>query len=57
MAAVGSYPGITEAEKAAFRAAAKGEKRKHVVVIRGDKSETAEPPQPPAPPEAPLKGG
>jgi hypothetical protein len=56
LAAVDSHPGITAAEKAAFKAAAEGQKRKHVMVIRGDKSEMAEPPAPPAPPEAPLKG-
>jgi len=57
LAAVGKYPGITEAEKAAFREAAKGQKRKQVVVIRGDKSEAPAPAKPPAPPEATLKGG
>ncbi len=56
LATVGKYPGITEAEKAAFREAAKGKKRKHVMVIRGDKSETPEPPEAPEPPEPPLKG-
>jgi len=56
LAAVDSHPGITAAEKAAFKAAAEGQKRKHVTIIRGDKSETSEPPAPPAPPEVPLKG-
>jgi beta-lactamase regulating signal transducer with metallopeptidase domain len=34
LAYVGNYPGITEAEKAKFRAAAKGERGKQVFVIR-----------------------
>ncbi|MEX1249908.1 MAG: hypothetical protein WEA77_01755 [Hyphomonas sp.] len=57
LAAVGKYPGITEAGKAAFREADKGHKRKQVMVIRGDKSEAPEAPQPPLPPQAPLKRG
>lgn len=34
LAYVGNYPGITEAEKAKFRAAAKGERGKQVFVVR-----------------------
>ena len=54
-AAVDSHPGITSAEKAAFKAAAEGQKRKHVMVIRGDSSEAPVAPAPPAPPAA-LEG-
>ena len=36
LAYVGNYPGITEEEKAAFRAAAGGSKRKNVFVFRND---------------------
>ncbi len=56
LAAVSKYPGITEAEKAAFREAAKGQKRKQVIVIRGEKYDAPEAPQPAVPPKAPLKG-
>ncbi len=56
LAAVDSHPGITAAEKAAFNAAAKGERRKQVMVIRSDVSQTPAPPEPPAAPEPPLKG-
>jgi hypothetical protein len=56
LAAIGSHPGITAAEKAAFNAAAAGERRKQVMVIRTDASEAPEPPAPPAAPEPPLKG-
>jgi beta-lactamase regulating signal transducer with metallopeptidase domain len=56
LAAIDSYPGITAAEKAAFNAAAAGERRKQVMVIRTDVSEAPEPPEPPAAPEPPLKG-
>ena len=59
LATVGNWPGITEAEKAAFRAAAKGEKRKQVMIFRTHDSETPEAPEtpePPAAPETPLKG-
>lgn len=63
LAAVENFPGITAAEKAAFKAAAEGQKRKHVIVFRSDDSEMPEPPAPSEPPEAPetpeppLKGG
>lgn len=53
LAVVDSHPGITSAEKAAFKAAAEGQKRKHVMVIRGDSSEAPVAPAPPAPPAAP----
>ena len=39
----------------AFKAAAEGQKRKHVMVIRGDLSEAPVAPAPPAPPAA-LEG-
>src|SRR3990167_9495025 len=41
-AAVDSWPGITPAEKAAFKAAADGQKRKQVIVFRSDNSEMTE---------------
>jgi hypothetical protein len=56
LAAIDSHPGITAAEKAAFNAAAAGERRKQVMVIRTDVSEAPEPPEPPAAPEPPLAG-
>ncbi|MBA4338471.1 MAG: hypothetical protein C0421_06460 [Hyphomonas sp.] len=56
LAVIDSHPGITAAEKAAFNAAAAGERRKQVMVIRTDVSEAPEPPEPPAAPEPPLKG-
>lgn len=56
LAAIDSHPGITAAEKAAFKAAAEGQKRKQVMVIRTDVSEAPEPPEPPAAPEPPLAG-
>ena len=49
-AAVDSHPGITAAEKAAFNAAAAGERRKSVIVLRSD---FVQPPEPPEAPEAP----
>jgi hypothetical protein len=49
LAAVDSHPGITAAEKAAFNAAAAGERRKSVIVLRSD---FAQPPKPPEAPEA-----
>jgi Zn-finger domain-containing protein len=56
LAAIDSHPGITAAEKAAFNAAAAGERRKQVMVIRTDVSEAPELPEPPAAPEPPLAG-
>ncbi len=56
LAAIDSHPGITAAEKAAFNAAAAGERRKQVMVMRTDVSEAPEPPEPPAAPEPPLAG-
>jgi Zn-finger domain-containing protein len=59
LAAVERHPGITEAEKAAFKAASEGAKRKQVMIFRTDGSEPPEPPVPPepaAPPEPALKG-
>ena len=56
LAVIGSHPGITAAEKAAFNAAAAGERRRQVMVIRADASEAPAPPEPPAAPEPPLKG-
>jgi beta-lactamase regulating signal transducer with metallopeptidase domain len=55
-AAIDSHPGITAAEKAAFQAAAKGERRKNVMVFRsgGEPLDIdIEMPEPPEPPEAP----
>lgn len=61
MAYVGSYPGITEAEKAKFRAAAKGERGKQVFVVRSGDADVdfdfdfdVEAPTPPKAPK-PLK--
>lgn len=55
LAAVDSYPGITEAEKAAFKAASEGQKRKHVMVFRsGDDGDMMEPPAAPETPETPA---
>ncbi len=57
LATIDSHPGITDAEKEAFRAAAN--KRKRVMVFRSNLSEPPEPPEPPEtpePPEVPLKG-
>lgn len=56
LAAVDSHPGITAAEKAAFNAAAKGERRKQVMVLRTDAPQAPEPPEPPTVPEPPLEG-
>jgi beta-lactamase regulating signal transducer with metallopeptidase domain len=58
-AAIDSHPGITAAEKAAFQAAAKGERRKNVMVFRSGGEpldidvEMPEAPEPPESPEAP----
>ncbi|MBU4569371.1 MAG: M56 family metallopeptidase, partial [Alphaproteobacteria bacterium] len=73
LAIVRNHPGITDAEKAAFRAAAEGERRKNVMIFRsgGDEMEididmdvevpeppaAPETPETPAAPETPLKGG
>jgi beta-lactamase regulating signal transducer with metallopeptidase domain len=55
LAAVDSYPGITEAEKAAFTAASEGQKRKHVMVFRSDDDgDMIEPPAAPETPETPA---
>ncbi|HAY06931.1 MAG TPA: M56 family metallopeptidase [Hyphomonas sp.] len=52
---VTSYPGITDEEKAAFKAAADGGKRKNVFVFRsGDDHEAPEAPRSPKAPEAPV---
>lgn len=56
LAAVGSHPGITEAEKAAFKAATDGKRRKHVIKFETDGTEIPEPLQPAEPPAPPLKG-
>lgn len=56
LAAVDSHPGITAAEKAAFNAAAKGERRKQVMVLRTGAAQAPEPPVPPIAPEPPLQG-
>jgi hypothetical protein len=56
LAAVNAHPGITAAEKAAFDAAAAGEKRKQVMIFRSGSSEAheyLEAPEPPQAPEAP----
>jgi beta-lactamase regulating signal transducer with metallopeptidase domain len=55
-AAIDSYPGITAAEKDAFRAAADGQKRKRVMIFRSDDAEMPEPPEAPEVPEVPLDG-
>lgn len=73
LAAIENHPGVTAAEKAAFKAAAEGQKRKNVMIFRsgGDEMEIdidmdVEVPEPPAAPETPetptapetpLKGG
>lgn len=61
LAAIDSHPGITEAEKAAFKAAAKGERRKNVMIFRSggepldiDIDLDIETPEAPEPPEAPA---
>lgn len=55
LAAVDSYPGITEAEKAAFKAASEGQKRKHVMVFRSDgDGDMMDPPAAPETPETPA---
>lgn len=53
LGAIDSHPVITAAEKAAFNAAAAGERSKQVMVIRID---VVEAPEPLAAPEPPLKG-
>jgi hypothetical protein len=52
LAAIDSYPGITDAEKSAFKAASEGEKRKHVFVFRSD--DDGDMVEPPAAPETPA---
>jgi hypothetical protein len=52
LAAIDSHPGITAAEKAAFNAAAAGERRKNVFVLRSDFEELPELPELPEMPEA-----
>lgn len=51
LAAIDSHPGITAAEKAAFKAAAAGERRKNVFVLRSDFEALPELPELPAMPE------
>jgi beta-lactamase regulating signal transducer with metallopeptidase domain len=65
LAAIDSHPGITAAEKAAFKAAAQGERRKNVMIFRSGAEgldidmdidvdvETPEPPAQPAQPPQP----
>lgn len=61
LSTVGNHPGITEAERAAYRAAAGGARKKNVMVIRtGDVRDHAEapmPPKAPAPRERPEPKG
>ncbi len=52
LAAIDSHPGITAAEKAAFKAAAAGERRKNVFVLRSDFEALPELPELPEIPEA-----
>lgn len=56
LAYVGNYPGITEEEKAAFRAAAGGKHtKKNVVIVRTPENQSdVKAPAPPAAPEAPA---
>ncbi|MGA1341618.1 MAG: hypothetical protein ACO33A_00985, partial [Hyphomonas sp.] len=57
LAAVSNHPGITDAEKAAFKAAAKGERRRNVMVFRSGPDDVdldIEAPQPPAQPAQPT---
>lgn len=54
LAAVDSHPGITAAEKAAFNAGAKGERRTQVMVIGTGAAKAPEPPVPPVPPVPPT---
>jgi len=62
LAVVSSHPGITDAEKAAFKAAAKGERRKNVMVFRSgphdiDIDVDVVVPEPPEAPEVPDLDG
>ena len=56
LAAIDSYPGITEAEKAAYKAAANGERRKDVMILRsgGEPLDITIDIEAPEPPEAPA---
>lgn len=60
LAAIEGHPGITDAERAAFDAAAKGGKKRNVFVFRHGDSDVevnVEMPEPPEPPEAPELDG
>jgi hypothetical protein len=64
LAVIDSHPGITAAEKAAFKAAAQGERRKNVMIFRSgaegldidlDMDVDVETPEPPAQPAQPAQ--